>query len=238
MAIKHIVLDVWQTILKSNPEYGRARIEAILNTFAKEGDCLTIDSLTLAMKECKAMLDAYEVTGNTIPYDFKQITLAKQMNLPIEVTTDPRWHAIFNELVMQHKPLLYFSGIADLINEWRGSGITVSILSNTHFIKGEVITKVLTSYGITVDWYYFSDQRRLCKPNASLFEQQTLKREVEFDDSGLITYAPNEVMMIGDSILLDIAPASKAGFDIWQIISENDWLSIKGLKLHEQNSST
>lgn len=218
MAIKHVAFDVWGTIFKSNPTYANARAEVIQLVFLPN---TSIEAIHAVFESCKKLFDTHEyASGESIPYDYKQMTLVRELNLPLETSTDPRWQALFTELFLNNPPELYSPIIPDLINGWSAVG-TTSIISNTHFIRGKIMRRVLQASGIDmpqIEWCLFSDEGRWCKPHAEMFNQIT---EL-VGASHQIT--PEECLMVGNDRILDIIPAEELGWRTHHIVNANSWL--------------
>ena len=88
-------------------------------------------------------------------------------------------------------------------------GKTVSILSNTAFIKGSSLRKLMAFYELEsyFSFQIFSDETGYSKPNQMIF--QLVYDEIKKINS----IAKNEVLHLGDNKIADYHGALQFGFD-------------------------
>lgn len=112
-------------------------------------------------------------------------------------------------LFMQYKPVLMFSNIKALFHEITQENKSINILSNTAFIKGRTLRKLLAYYELA-DYFKFqiySDEVGFSKPNNEIFQ-------LVFDEvNAFKKVGKKEILHIGDNSIADYNGALKYGFD-------------------------
>lgn len=111
-------------------------------------------------------------------------------------------------LFLEYKPELLDFNIAHLMEEIISQDKTISILSNTGFIHGIALRKVLVHYGLS-DFFSFqlySDEVGYSKPNREIFDL------VYSSLSAIKAVSRDDIVHIGDNKKADFLGATKAGF--------------------------
>lgn len=123
-------------------------------------------------------------------------------------------------------PLLYCSECIDVLSRLRESDLsTVSILSNTGFIKGKTLRKVLKHLNLDslLDFQLYSDEFRLSKPNREFFQlmldtiDQKKHPQIEL----------KQIIHIGDNPIADVRGAEAIGIN--SLLINSNHLSISHL---------
>lgn len=93
----------------------------------------------------------------------------------------------------------------EALSDLRSANVPVCLISNTGFIPGETMRKVLAKIGILplINDAVFSNEVQFAKPDVRIF-QNALKKESINDCS---------VIHIGDSVITDHQGAQNAGID-------------------------
>ena len=120
-------------------------------------------------------------------------------------------YAEVEELVLTHCPVFYDESIYDFLASLNSkTNATCSILSNTAFIKGSTLRKVLKKLEIYsfFDFQIYSDEQELSKPNAALFS-------IVYEEASKLhtTLLKKEIMHVGDNPIADFDGASQFGFE-------------------------
>ena len=110
---------------------------------------------------------------------------------------------------MKLKPNLIYPNIHLLFNEIVEQEKTISLLSNTGFIKGFTLRKLMIHYEL--DNYFsfqiYSDETGFSKPNSKMFK-------LVYDQiCSNNTIQKQEILHIGDNSIADYNGAIKFGFD-------------------------
>lgn len=206
---RHISFDLWLTLIRSNPQFKPNRDLLFKNYFKIEKPLDEVASVirkfdiltnTINEKVCRnfntseiyyLILDALDVDVNTV-----------------EVNEMEEFYLLTEELLMQYKPLLLNQDIPVLLKHLHGEGKSMNILSNTAFIKGSSLRKILEYYGLTEYFTFqaYSDETGYSKPAREMFQYA-------YDliqKTGPV--AMHEVLHVGDNKVSDYYGATKFGF--------------------------
>ncbi len=155
-----------------------------------------------------------EKTGlNLSTYEIYYLILSA-LGVDLQVNGVEKLSEFYNEtetLFFNYKPELIFPEIKRQFEEITSQGKTVNILSNTGFIKGISLRKLLSYYELSdsISFQIYSDETGFSKPNAAIFQlvfdQVNNSREVQ----------KNEILHIGDNSIADYNGALKFGFNAY-----------------------
>lgn len=211
---RHISFDLWLTLIKSNPEFKNKRNLLFKDHF----------NIAKPIDEVAAVIRRFDVLTNSINekvgrnFDTYEIyyLLLEALGLDIEKYTTKDLTAFYDKtetLLMEFKPLLLSYDIPDILASIHEKGISMNILSNTAFIKGSALRKIISHYGLT-DYFAFqaySDETGYSKPGSGMYEYayaEILK---------LGTIEKHEILHVGDNIISDYNGARNFGFDAYLI---------------------
>ena len=142
--------------------------------------------------------EIYFLILNKLNVDISDITIAQLDQFYKETET----------LFFDYKPQLMYPAIHKLFDELKLENKSMNILSNTGFIKGRTLRKLMTEYGFEdqFDFQIYSDEVGISKPNLQIFklveDQVKLNRNLEQKD----------VLHVGDNIVADYNGAIAYGF--------------------------
>lgn len=124
------------------------------------------------------------------------------------------------DLFFQYAPVIYSSETYEVLKYLKQQGNTTSILSNTGFIPGAMLRKVLTDMGIDsyLDFQIYSDEVGISKPNREIFEIMVSKAADNKRNEGLNL---TDILHVGDNPTADIAGAKSFGIASLLINSNN-----------------
>ncbi len=207
---EHLSFDLWLTLIKSNPEFKKKRNSLFKDFF--EVDC--------SLEKVSEIIRYYDVLFNNInektglnidTFEIYYIILeALNVNLnKIKIETLSEFYNESEKLFMKYKPDLIYNNIQVLFNQITEKEKTISILSNTAFIKGTTLRKLLKHYELDnfLLFQIYSDETGFSKPNKDIF--QLVYNEIEKFKS----IEKNKVLHIGDNKIADYDGAMKFGFD-------------------------
>lgn len=213
----HISFDLWLTLIKSNPEFKQKR-----NLLFK--DYFKIDSSITRVAEVVRYYDLLcnnvnEKTGlnfatneiyylilNSLEVDIGKIDLKSLENFYLETEL----------LFMEFKPVLIYPKIELLFSELVEQQKSISILSNTGFISGGTLRKLLRYYDLDkfFSFQIYSDEVGMSKPNPKIFK-------IVYNEICLIKEINRaEVLHIGDNMIADYNGAREFGFNSLLIIQQ------------------
>ncbi|ALL05801.1 dehalogenase [Pedobacter sp. PACM 27299] len=221
---KHYSFDLWLTLIKSNPAFKTERTKyfhAHYNSRKK-----TIEEVALVFRQVDLMVNAInEKTGKNIDADEMYLMVISIINEYSTEFQDVDTAALYLEmekLLLNHMPLLYNEASLTVLSELKSPGLsTINILSNTGFIKGITLRKVLSHLKLDefLDFQLYSDELRLSKPNPEFFQLMldTIDR-VKHPEIGL-----HEIIHVGDNPVADVNGAKAMGIHTL-LINSNDLL--------------
>ena len=211
---EHYSFDLWLTLIKSNPLFKPARIEYFFENynFSKK-----------TKVEIKKIFRKVDLMCNLINEKVGKNVDAMEMYLMVLYLLDEKDHGIdeiemaelyqqMEELVLKNTPILLNQNIRPTLIKIREQGATTSILSNTGFIKGTTLRKVLTKLKLLdlFDFVIFSDEIDMSKPNDKIYE--LLYNEVKvLKKSNSIK--KEKIVHIGDNYTADYLGAKDFGFN-------------------------
>jgi len=207
---KHLSFDLWLTLIKSNPEFKSKR-----NLLFKEYfniDC-SLDKVNEVVRYYDVLINnTNEKTGLNVDTFEIYFLILNALNVKIEEIEIEKLDDFYKEtelLFMQFKPNLIYPQIQFLFKEMVEQDKTINILSNTGFIKGYTLRKLMNHFEL--DQYFsfqiYSDETGFSKPNIRMFElvyEQIGKNKI---------VNKLEVLHIGDNKVADYNGAINFGFN-------------------------
>ena len=204
---KHISFDLWLTLIKSNPEFKAKR-----NLLFKE--YFEIES---SIEKVAQQIRYYDVFCNTInertglnmdTHEIYLLILAS-LNVSIQEIELHTLHDFYKEaeiLFLKYKPSLIYANTQEYLNTIKSEGIGLNILSNTAFIKGHTLKKIISFYEMDAyfDFQIYSDECGFSKPNKKIFE--LIQKEVPNLDK-------SHILHVGDNQNADYKGALEYGFE-------------------------
>lgn len=156
--MKAISFDLWGTLIRSNPEFSKAQ-ESLVKEFTE------IENWKELKENAKVYISSQELLG--IHVDRDKI-LRPLLNLSLK---DYRSFIEYsNELFLKNPPLLKDFDVVSIL---RDKGYRCYISSNTTFIYGDTLAKVVyDNFGIIKNNCNFSDELGVSKPNEQMFNFQ------------------------------------------------------------------
>lgn len=220
---QHYSFDLWLTLIKSNPYFKIERTKIFHRDFNPAGK--SIDEVARAFRQVDLMCNAVnERTGKNIDADEMYLMVISTINDNQYSLADVdinRLYADMEKLLFYYLPVVYSPVTIEVLQHLNQKGdCSLSILSNTGFIKGQTLRKVMVKLGLDIffNFQIYSDEEGMSKPNADLFKLMVQKvkacnKPKQIDRPGIIH--------IGDNPTADIAGANDAGLNSLLINSNN-----------------
>jgi putative hydrolase of the HAD superfamily len=217
------------TLIRSNPSYKTQRSAYLFEKTNFTGK--TREEVLEIFKKVDLMANAInERTGGHIPAEELYLWVIGWINdgdeRIIKTIDFSSVYRDMEEIFLSHPPVLYAEDTLGALENIRreASDSSFSILSNTAFIKGSTLRKILPPLGLGdfFDFQLYSDEAGMSKPNQAFFRQmldEIHKLRGRLD--------PGDIIHIGDNPLADVQGASKAG--IAQLLVNSNQLSIASL---------
>ena len=206
----HLSFDLWLTLIKSNPEFKNKRNLLFKDFF--EVDC-SIEKVSEIIRYYDVLFNNInEKTGLNIDTFEIYYLILEALNVDLNSIEIEKLIEFYNEseiLFMNYKPDLIYSNTQIFFNQINEKGITISILSNTAFIKGTTLRKLLKHYELDnfLLFQIYSDETGYSKPNIEIFK--LVYDEIEKVKS----IEKNKVLHVGDNKVADYDGAINFGFD-------------------------
>ena len=206
---KHFSFDLWLTLIASNPKFKPKRDQLFKDFFSIEK---SIEDVGKVLRQFDILANKIsEITG--VHFDANQIycLALKELKVDIEKISSEELNLFQYEvehLFIQNKPMLIDPNIKNLFQKIRNQNKTMSLLSNTAFIKGKQLKNVLQDYDLSsyFEFQIYSDEIGFSKPNKEVFD--VLFKEI----NKIKTIKKNEIMHIGDNKIADYNGAIDYGF--------------------------
>lgn len=206
----HLSFDLWLTLIRSNPEFKQKRNQLFKDFF----------EINAPIEKVNEVVRYYDVLCNNINEKtglnlstheiYYLILSALEVDLALNGTE--RLSEFYNEtevLFFNYKPELIFPNIKLQFEEIVAEGKSINILSNTGFIKGKSLKKLLSYYELTdsISFQIYSDEVGFSKPNKEIFQ-------LVFDQvNNSKKVLKKEILHIGDNGIADYNGAVNFGFE-------------------------
>ncbi|WP_431292051.1 HAD family hydrolase [Pedobacter sp. P26] len=225
---KHYSFDLWLTLIKSNPTYKLERVQYFFRNF--NGKHKSIDEIAITFRQVDLMVNAInEKAGKNVDAEEMYLMIISMINdydfdfsdVDLKVLDHDMEQIVFNNM-----PNLYCGDCLDVLAKIKESGkSSTNILSNTGFIKGKTLKKVIEHLGIGqfIDFQLYSDEVRMSKPSRGFFQLMLDRIDRTKHPELLLT----DVIHVGDNPHADVRGAEAMGINSMLINSNN--LSISNL---------
>jgi putative hydrolase of the HAD superfamily len=222
---KHYSFDLWLTLIKSNPLFKQARAHYFYSKFNNKHK--HIDEITAAFRKVDLMVNAInEKTGKNVDADEMYLMVMAMIN-----EDEFSYHEIdlvaleqeMETLLLTHMPLLYCNECIEVLSNIKATKLsTTNILSNTGFIRGTTLRKVLKHLEIDryLDFQLYSDEVRMSKPNPGFF-----KLMLDGCKNHHQNIEMHEILHVGDNPFADIKGAQNVGINSMLINSNHRSIS-------------
>ncbi|MCC8411099.1 HAD family hydrolase [Mucilaginibacter sp. UR6-1] len=210
---QHYSFDLWLTLIRSNPEFKARRSQYFFEHLNFNNKPL--DEVLRIFRQVDLMVNHInEKTGKNIDADEMYLMVISMINDTHECIADIDVEELYNrmeELLFNYLPVVYSPQTMDVLAQLTSGGnSTANILSNTGFIKGVTLRKVLRQLGLDefFSFQLYSDEAGYSKPHPEFFK---LMFEGAQKLHPGITQA--DIIHIGDNKLADVAGAQACGFN-------------------------
>ncbi len=213
--IKHCSIDLWYTLIKSNPVFKSKRAFYFYEN---------INSKNKTLVEVEAVFRQVDLMCNAINEKTGKNICAEEMySMVIYMLNDSMLHygkaelanlySKLEELFFQFSPVLFNEETLPTLQKIKKDK-TLSILCNTAFIKGNTLRMLLVKLDIEhfFSFQIYSDEVGLSKPNEAIFK--LMIEEIDVLHNEILN---NEILHIGDNAIADIAGANAMGVSSFQI---------------------
>lgn len=210
---KHISLDFWGTLVFSNINFRDERAKFLSSQLNKNKE-----QINIAFKEIGEKYNFFQEKGtnNTSPIAlFNEVLEFLEINN--EIINITNLYESVLDIFLTNSPIIN-TNLKTMIDNSLANGKTTSILSNTAFIPGTIITKFLDdNFGVNYfSFKIFSDEVKIAKPNMEAYNL-TYENTKSIYPSGI---NKNQIVHIGDNYENDVLGAQKFGFNSYLITED------------------
>lgn len=213
--INTVTFDLWQTLILDSPELGRPRaqlrLRAALDTLGAEGYRFTMDDLSAAYQRCFKTCDAIRAGEGDVTFDEQVDIFLREIDAGLTSGLSSGGRARiaerYSNCYLDHPPRID-EGAHRVLDAVKRLGWKVGLICNTGSTPGAMQRIFLDQAGLGrfFDTLVFSDEERLSKPAARIFQ-------VALDRLGA---SAESAVHIGDHPVNDVLGAKRAGLRaIW-----------------------
>lgn len=211
---RHFSFDLWLTLIRSHPDFKQQRDLLLKDFFGLDNPP---EAISRTVRHYDVLCNRIsERTG--LHFDGSQIycLVLEALGKDITAVTKAQLDAFYAEterLFLHFAPQLIHPQIHALLRDICEQGKTASILSNTAFIRGSTINKLLAHYELLPYFKFqlYSDETGLAKPNKRVFE-------LLYDRTAALGVRDTKAILhIGDNPEADYQGALQAGLSAFLI---------------------
>ncbi|GEP92604.1 putative hydrolase of the HAD superfamily [Chitinophaga terrae (ex Kim and Jung 2007)] len=224
---RHYSFDLWLTLIRSNPSFKKERAKFIFDNFNQFQKPL--EEAEKAFRRIDLLANAInEKTGKHMDTDELYLMVISEFNDHQYDLQSVDLAALYNEmeqLFFRFMPRVYCNETKKVLETlYKRGDCTISLLSNTAFIKGSTLRQVLQQLeiGSYFKFQIYSDETGMSKPNILLFRKMIDQVAISRNNE-LIPL--QEIVHIGDNNKADIDGANAAGIQSLLINSNNRCIS-------------
>ena len=204
----HFSFDLWLTLIKSHKEFKPKRNILFKDFFDIKS---TQEQVNQAIRYYDVLCTKIsEKTGKHIDRNEIYLLILSKLGKDISQIDNATLEEFSQEteqLFLKYKPELIYPNISNLFKKIENENKTISILSNTAFILGKTLHKVLSEHELSSYFSFeiYSDELGLAKPNSEIF--QILYEKV----NQIKPVDKQKIIHIGDNQIADYNGAKNAG---------------------------
>jgi putative hydrolase of the HAD superfamily len=212
---RHLSFDLWLTLIKSNKDFKHKRDLLFKDFFELTNPTDEISSVVRKFDLfCNS---ANEITGLNIDTFEIYLLILNDLKADISKINLSKLQLFYDEaekLFFDYPPVIIDLELISSIEKFRDEGKTSNILSNTGFIKGETLRKLmrLLSMEHLFDFQIYSDECRFSKPNPRIFELM-IDHVNSFEQMD-----KQAICHIGDNYQADFIGAKSLGISAFHLI--------------------
>jgi len=218
-SIKHFSFDLWFTLIKSNPSFKNERAIYFHKKYnSKNKTLLEVENI---FRKVDLMCNSInEKTGGNIDAEEMYLMVIYELNNDIfrfEEIDLRKMYIEMEQLFFNYAPIIFEKNTVKYLEKIRQiPDTTMSILSNTAFIKGTTLRCLLSHLDLSqyFDFQLYSDELKISKPNPEIF-RELINYINSFRKN--ISLELDEIIHIGDNAVADIKGAKSVGINTFLI---------------------
>lgn len=219
----HYSFDLWLTLIRTNSLFKQERASFFHQNFNHQHK--TIEEIAVIFRQVDLMCNAInEKTGKNIDADEMYLMVISEINGGMLLLQDINLCLLEKEMeniLFKHLPLVYCSQTVNVLEQICKTGeSSTSILSNTGFIRGKILRRMLKQLNLDryFDFQLYSDEVGMSKPNPEFFKLM-LNQIATIRNTENICL--DQIIHIGDNQNADIKGANAVGIQSL-LINSND----------------
>lgn len=202
----HYSFDLWGTLIKSDPQFKKERSRYFFENFNPLQKSL--EEIEITFRRVDVMCNAInEKTGHNIRSEEMYLMVLAEIG---ETSDFSRYDLVEMNYAMENlaftfMPVIYDISIVETLSILRERKATISLLSNTAFITGQTLRKILKRIGLAEYFTFqlYSDETGFSKPSLKMFEilyQHVLQINRYVGKTEIIHIGDNSVADIGGAV--------------------------------------
>jgi len=198
------------TLIRTHPSYKKKRAELFRSFFSLES--FEQEKVDAAIREVDVLVNTMnEMTGRNV-HTFEMYLLCLHLLGRDIKSVHPdkleEFYSLSEALFFQYPPLHLYENTTPLLAALQAKGITTSLLSNTGFIQGRTLRKLMTGWGwdTLLAFQLYSDETGYSKPDTQMFSRLLEQASLLHTD-----LAPSQVWHLGDNRIADVQGAERMG---------------------------
>lgn len=208
----HYSFDLWITLIRSNPTFKSARVQYLHENINEAGK--SIEEVAKIVRGVDLMCNAInERTGGHITAEEMYLMVISQLHdykIDLRQIDVSHLYADIEQLLFNYMPVVYSAHTPEILAALKSRpNTTLSILSNTGYIKGSTLREVLKANGLAdfFDFQMYSDEESMSKPNKALYDR-VIDR---VNDLRMQHISLAEIVHVGDNQIADVDGAIASG---------------------------
>lgn len=207
---QHISFDLWLTLIRSNPEYKYNRNILFKNYFNINFD---LDVVSEKVRYYDVLCNSInERVGKNIDTFEMYLMILQSLDIDIskvDMNSLNKFYSLSVKIFFKYKPVLINKDTVEIFNILINKGVSLSLLSNTGFIKGLTLKQYFKDIKL-YDYFSFqiySDECNISKPNNKVYNllfDEVLKFK---------NITKQDILHIGDNQNADYYGASQYGLN-------------------------
>lgn len=198
------------TLIRSHPSFKTKRAALFRSFFSL--DAFAPEKVEAVFRETDVLINNMnEITGRNV-HTFEMYLLCLHL-LGIDIkSVHPdkleEFYSLSEALFFQYPPLHLYEDTTQMLAALQVQGITTNLLSNTGFIQGRTLRKLMTEWGWDTLFAFqlYSDETGYSKPDVQMFS-----RLLENAASLHTALLPSQIWHLGDNHIADVEGAQRMG---------------------------
>lgn len=214
---KHISFDLWLTLIRSNKNFKIEKAKLFCSYFNLRH--VDADAVFKVFRETDQLVNRINETvgKNVDSLEMYMIALDK-LGADMSGLRPGHLEEYYNlseQVFFQYPAEPLNDEIVPLLAALKDRGHTINILSNTGYIKGRTLRRIMENTGIAryMDFQIYSDEVSASKPSPIIFEHM-YRQAKELYPEGL---SKSHIVHIGDNSLTDVGGAKDFGINAFLI---------------------